>query len=80
MDPSGAWIPGSYITDHIPYKAEFLGFFYRDGVIKLTNFLQNATTDTQIKNDDYRTAHTYVFYFYCMRLCPFLASLLCWSC
>jgi len=41
-------------------KAEFLGFFYRDGVIKLTNFLQNATTDTQIKNDDYRTAHTLV--------------------
>ena len=48
----------------IPFKAEFLGFFYRDGVIKLTNFLQNATTDTQIKNDDYRTAHTYVIIFY----------------
>ena len=58
LDPSGAWIPGSYVSDHIPDKAEFLGFFYRDGVIKLTNFLQNATTDTQIKNDDYRTAHT----------------------
>ena len=64
MDPSGAWIPGSYVSDHIPYKAEFLGFFYRDGVIKLTNFLQNATTDTQIKNDDYRTAHTYVFFYF----------------
>ena len=54
---------GSAQSYHIPLKAEFLGFFYRDGVIKLTNFLQNATTDTQIKNDDYRTAHTYVIIF-----------------
>ena len=39
-------------------KSDFLSFFYRVCVVKLTNYLQQATTLTQIKHDDYRTAHT----------------------
>ena len=39
-------------------KADFLGFFYRECIVKLTNFLQNATGENSIRNDDYRTAQT----------------------
>ena len=42
-------------------KTDFLSFFYRVCVGKLTNYLQQATSTTHIKNDDYRTAHTWVF-------------------
>ena len=39
-------------------KTDFLSFFYRVCVGKLTNYLQQATSTTHIKHDDYRTAHT----------------------
>jgi len=39
-------------------KSDFLSFFYRVCVVKLTTYLQQATTLTSIKHDDYRTAHT----------------------
>lgn len=38
-------------------KADFLGFFYRECMTKLTNFLTNSTTSNSIRQDDYKTAH-----------------------
>ena len=43
-------------------KTDFLSFFYRVCVGKLTNYLQQATSTTHIKHDDYRTAHTWVYF------------------
>lgn len=41
-------------------KADFLGFFYRECMTKLTNFLTNSTTSNSIRQDDYKTAHSLV--------------------
>ena len=38
-------------------KADFLSFFYRECMARLTQFLSASTTSNGIRQDDYKTAH-----------------------